>query len=326
MKLQHRRQFLQLAAGAAVLPTTFGIASAQGYPSRPVRIVVGGAPGGQPDITARLIGQWLSDRLGQPVIIENRPSAGGNIATEAVTRAPADGHTLVHISATGAISATLYEKLNYNLIRDIAPVASVNRIPLVLVVHPSFPARTVPELLDYARSNPGKINLATPPKGTGPHLAAALFTMTTGVNLVQVPYRGDIEVMTDLFAGQVQAGFVGIAPSIESIRTGKLRALAVTTAERLEALSDIATVGESVPGYEASGWFGLGAPKNTSAEIIDKLNKEVNAGLADPKITARLSDMVLPVFALSPSEFGKFIADETEKWGKVIRAAGIKAD
>jgi tripartite-type tricarboxylate transporter receptor subunit TctC len=321
-----RRKFLPLAAGATVLPALSRIASAQAYPSRPVRFVVGSPPGGQPDIIARVMGQWLSDRFGQPFIIENRQGAAGNIAAEAVTRAPADGYTLVNLTASHAISAACYEKLNYSLIRDIARVASVIRIPIVLVVHPSFPAKTVPEFIAYAKDNPGKTNIASASIGSGPYMAAALFKMMTGVDMVQVPYRGDIEGMTDLFGGQVQAVFSGITPFIENIRAGKLRALAVTTAQRLETFPDIPTVGASVPGYEASGWFGIGAPKATPAEIIDRLNKEINAGLTDPKIKARLADLIVPVLALSPSEFGKFIVDETEKWGKVVRTAGIKAE
>ena len=325
MKLP-RRKFLHLAAGAAgllaVSPTTW----AQSYPTRPVRLIVPFPPGGQIDIIARLIGQWLSERLGQPFIIENRAGAGGNIGTEAVVRAEADGNTLLLASGTNAVNATLFDKLNFDFIRDTTPVATINRIPLVLEVHPSFPAKTVPELIDYAKSNPGKVSLASPPKGTGPYMAAELFKMMSGVDLVHVPYRGDGPMLTDLLGGQVQVGFGGISASIEQIRAGKLRALAVATAARLEWLPDIPTVGEFVPGYEASGWCGVVAPKNTPIAVIAKLNKEINAALADPKFKSRLADLIAPVLAGSPADFSKLIAEETEKWGKVIRTANIKPD
>ena len=321
-----RRRFLHLAAGAAALPALSRMARAQAYPTRPVRIIVGTPAGGQPDIIARLMGQWLSDRLGQPFIIENRPGAGSNIATEAVIRAPNDGYTLGMGSATSAINATLYDNLKFNFIRDTAPVACIGRFPIVLIAHPSFPARTVSEFLDYSRSNPGKVSLATPSKGTGPYMAAALLKMMTGINVVDVPYRGDNDLITDLLGGQVQAGFTGITPSIENIKTGKLRALGVTTAGRAEELPDVPTIGASVSGYEASGWSGIVAPKNTSTEIVDRLNKEIGAGLIDLKIKGQLAKLGITVLALSPADFSKFIADETEKWGKVVKFAGIKSD
>ena len=321
-----RRQFLHLAAGAAALPAVSRLAWAQTYPAKPVRIVVGFPAGGQIDILARLIGQWLSERLGQPFIIDNRPGASSNIGTQAVVRAPADGHMLLLANGTNAINATLYDNLNFDFIRDTAAIASINRIPLVLEVHPSFPAKTVQELIAHAKANPGKVDLATAPKGTAPYMAAELFKIVGGVDLVHVPYRGDGEVVTDLLGGQVPAAFGGISASIQHIRAGKLRVLAVATAARLEALPDIPTVGDSVPGFEASGWCGIVAPKNTPVGIIDKLNREINAGLADPKIKARLADVGVTVFAGSPAEFAKHIVDETEKWGKVIRTANIKPD
>jgi tripartite-type tricarboxylate transporter receptor subunit TctC len=326
MKLPHRRQFLHLAAGAAALPAVSHIARAQAYPSRPVRMIVPIAPGGAQDILARLMGQWLSERLGQPFVIDNRPGGGSNIGTEAVVRAPADGHTLLLIPPDSAINATLYDKLNFNFIRDIAPVAGVFRGAYVMVVNPSVPAKTVPEFIAYAKANPGKINMASVGIGSGPHIAGELFKMTAGVNMVHVPYRGGGPALTDLLGGQVQVMFPGTVASIEYIRAGRLRALAVTTATRSEALPGIPTMGEFVPGYEASQWFGIGAPKNTPGDIVDKLNREINAGLADPKIKARLADLGGEVLALSPADFAKLIAEETEKWGKVIRAANIKPE
>jgi tripartite-type tricarboxylate transporter receptor subunit TctC len=325
MKLP-RRSFLQLAVGAAALPAVSHIARAQAYPSRPVRMIVPIAPGGAQDILARLMGQWLSERLGQPFVIDNRPGGGSNIGTEAVVRAPADGHTLLLIPPDSAINATLYDKLNFNFIRDIAPVAGVFRGAYVMVVNPSVPAKTVPEFIAYAKANPGKINMASVGIGSGPHIAGELFKMMAGVNVVHVPYRGGGPALTDLLGGQVQVMFPGTVASIEYIRAGRLRALAVTTATRSEALPGIPTMGEFVPGYEASQWFGIGAPKNTPAEIVDKLNREINAGLADPKIKARLADLGGEVLALSPADFAKLIAEETEKWGKVIRAANIKPE
>ena len=321
-----RRKFLHLAAGAAALAALPHIARAQAYPTRPVRLIVPFAPGGQVDIIARIIGQWLSERLGQPFVIENRPGAAGNIGTEAAVRSAVDGHTLLLASATNAVNATLFDKLSYNFIRDFTPVASINRIPLVLEVHPAFQAKTVPELIGYAKANPDKINIATPPKGSAPYMAAELFKMMAGVNMVHVPYGGSPPMLTDLLGGRVQIAFDGISSSVEHIRAGKLRALAVATAARLEALPDIPTIGDSVPGFEASGWCGIAAPRNTPIGIIDKLNREINAGLADPKIKARLADVGVTVLAGSPAEFAKHIVDETEKWGKVIKTANIKPE
>ena len=325
MKLP-RRQFLHLAAGAAALPTVSRFAFAQTYPSRPVRLIVPFAPAGGSDITARLMGQWLSERLAQPFIIENRPGAGSNIATEAVVRAAADGYTLLCVTTANAINATLYDKLNFNFIRDIAPVATISRNTYVMLVHPSMPAKTVPEFIAYAKAHPRKINMASAGTGSPPHVCGELFKMMAGVDLLHLPYRGGGPALTDLLGGQVQVYFATTVASIEYIRTGRLRALAVTTATRSDALPDIPTVAEFVPGYEASSWYGVGAPKATPAEIVEKLNKEINAGLADAKLKARLADLGGDVLALSPADFGKLIADETEKWGNVIRALNIKAD
>jgi tripartite-type tricarboxylate transporter receptor subunit TctC len=325
MKLP-RRRFLHLAAGIAALPAVLRIARAQAYPSRPVRVIVPTAPGGAPDIVARLMGTWLSERLGQQFVIENRPGGGSNIGTEAVVRAPPDGYTILLASSTNAINATLYEKLNYNFIRDIMPVAGIIRFPLVMVVNPSVPANTVPEFTAYAKAKPGKINLGSPGIGTPPHVAGELFKMMAGVEMVHVPYRGGAPVMTDLLGGQVQVLFGSTSLTIEQIRAGKLRPLAVTTATRWEGLPDIPTVGDFVPGYEASAVFGLGAPKKTPDEIIDKLNKEINAGLADPKLKARLADLGGTVLVGSPADFGKLVTDDTEKWGKVIKFADIKPE
>jgi tripartite-type tricarboxylate transporter receptor subunit TctC len=324
MKLP-RRNFLHLAAGAAALPVS-RVTWAQAYPSRPVRIVVGFPAGGPADISARLISQWLSDRLGQQFIVENRPGAGSNIGTEAVVRAPADGYTLLLITSTNAINTTLYDKLNFNFTRDIEPVASLLRTIYVMAVHPLVPAKTVPEFIDYAKANPGKINMASGGIGSAPHIYGELFKTMTGVDLVQVHYRGAGPALVDLLAGQVQIIFVNTAASIEYIRAGRLRALAVTTATRSQALPDIPTVGEFVAGYEASGWQGLGAPKNTPADIVEKLNKETNAALADHKIKARLADLGSTPLVGSATDFGKLIADETEKWGQVIRTVNIKAE
>jgi len=326
MKLP-RRKFLHLATGAAALPTVSRIASAQAYPTRPVRLIVPVAPAGASDITARLIGQWLSERLGQPSIIENRPGGGNSIGTEAVVRAPADGYTLLLCGIFNATNATIYDKLlNYNFIRDIAPVAGVIRDAWVLVVNPSVPAKSIPEFIAYAKANPGRINMASAGTGAGSHVAGELFKMMAGVDLVHVPYRGGGPALTDLIAGQVQVMFATTISSIEYIKAGKLRALAVTTATRWDELPDIPTVDEFVPGYEASYWAGIGAPKNTPTEVVEKLNKEINAGLADPKIKARLAELGSTTLAGSPADFGKLIAEETEKWGKVIRAANIKPD
>jgi tripartite-type tricarboxylate transporter receptor subunit TctC len=299
---------------------------AQSYPTRPVRIIVGFTAGGVNDTLARLIGQWLSERLGQPFIIENRPGAGGNVGTEAVVRSPADGYTLLLVQTPNAINATLYDKLNYNFIRDIAPVSSISLEPEVVVVNPSVPAKTVPEFIAYAKANPSQLNFASAGNGVAGHLAGELFKMMTGISMVHVPYRGGAPAVTDLLGGQVQVMFLVISASIEHIKAGKLRPLAVTSAARSEALPDVPTVGEFVPGYESSVWFGVGAPKNTPAEIVDKLNKEINTGLADPAIKARLDRLGITVFAGSPAGFGKFIAEETEKWGKVIRTANIKPE
>jgi tripartite-type tricarboxylate transporter receptor subunit TctC len=325
MKLP-RRSFLHVAAGAAALLAVSRIARAQAYPTRPVRIVVGFPAGGGTDITARLMGQWLSERLGQSFIIENRPGGGSNIGTEVVVRASADGYTLLMVGAFNAINATLYDKLNFNLIRDIAPVAGIIVVPNIMVINPSVPAATVPEFIAYAKANPGKLTMALSGVGTPSHVAGELFKMMAGVDMVHVPYRGAGPALVDLLGGQVQGMFVTMSSSIEYVRAGKLRALAVTTATRSEALPQIPTVDEFVPGYEASSWYGIGAPRNTPVEVIDKLNEAINAGLADPKIKARLADLGGDVLALSPAEFGKLIADETEKWSKVIRAANIKPE
>jgi len=325
MKLP-RRKFLHLAAGAAALPAAARFAWAQAYPARPVRIVVPFTPGGASDITARLMGQWLSERLGQQFVIDNRPGGGTNIGTEAVVRAPADGYTLLMVGGYNAINATLYDKLNHNFIRDIAPVAGIIVVPNVMVVNPSVPAATVPEFIAYAKSKPGKTTMASAGTGTPSHVTGELFKMMAGVNLVHVPYRGGGPALTDLLSGQVQVMFATMPSSIEYIRAGKLRALAVATATRSEALPDVPTVGEFVPGYEASSWSGLGAPRATPAEIVDKLNKEVNAALDDPKMKARLADLGGVALPGSPADFGKLIADETEKWAKVIKFAGIKSE
>jgi tripartite-type tricarboxylate transporter receptor subunit TctC len=324
MKLP-RRNFLHLAAGAAALPALSRVAWAQAYPSRPVRVIVSAPAGGGNDILARLMGQWLSERLGQPFIIENRPGGASNIGTEVVVRASPDGYTLLLTYSANAINATLFDKLNFDFIRDIAPIAGVLRGPYVLMVNPSVPTKSVPEFIAYAKANPGKINMASSGNGTVSHVGGELFKLMTRVNLVHVPYRGTAPALGDLLGGQVQV-MVGSIASIEYVRAGKLRALAVTTATRSEALPDLPTVGEFVPGYEASGWYGIGAPKNTPTEIVDKLNKEVNAALADPKMKARLVDLGGTALSGSPADFGKLIADETEKWGKVIRAANIKPE
>ena len=325
MKLP-RRTFLHLAAGAAALPALSRVACAQAYPTRPVRMIVGFVPGSGPDIVGRLLGQWLSDRLGQPFVIENRPGAATNIATEAVVRAPADGYTLLFVTAASAINTTLYEKLSFNFISDIAPVASISRETFALEVNPSFPAKTVPEFIAYAKANPGKLSMASPGSGTAPHMAGELFKMMAGVDLVHVPYRGSAPALTDLMGGQVQVTFGPLTSSIQYVRAGKLRALAVSSTSRSDALPDIPTLADFLPGYEATGWFGIGVPRSTPAEIIDKLNKEINAALADPKIKARLADLGGMILAGSPADFGKLIADDTEKWGKVIKFAGIKPE
>jgi tripartite-type tricarboxylate transporter receptor subunit TctC len=325
MKLP-RRTFLHLGVGAAALPVVTRIAFAQAYPTGPVRVIAPFAPGGAVDIIARLIGQWLSERLGQPFVIENRPGAAGNIGAEAVVRAPADGYTLLLVGGWNAINATLYDKLSFNFIRDIAPVASVVRSPYVMVVNPSVPTTTIPEFIAYAKANPRKLNMSSPGTGTGPHIAGELFKTMAGVDLLHVPYRGAGPSLTDLIGGQVQVTFETIAASIGYIRAGTLRALAVTAATRSDALPDIPTVAEFVPGYEVSSWFGVGAPKATPAGIVEKLNKEINAGLADPKIKARLADLGGAPLVGSSADFGKLIADETEKWAKVVKFANIKPE
>jgi tripartite-type tricarboxylate transporter receptor subunit TctC len=319
-----RRRFLHLAAGAAALPMLAPIARAQAYPSRPVRIIVGFPPGGAADITARLIGQWLSERLGQPFVVENRPGAGTNIATEAVAKAPAAGTTLLLISVANTVNATLYEKLNFDFMHDIVPVAGLIRGPLVMELNPSVPARTVPEFIAYAKANPGKINMGSAGNGTPGHMAGELFKMSTGLDLLHVPYRGAAPALTDLLAGQVQLVFDNLPTSLEYIRAGKVRALAVTTATRSEAVPELPTVSELVPGYEVSSWFAIGAPKSTPAEIVDKLNGEINAGLADPKIKARIADMSSVPLPLTPAALGRLIAEETEKWAKVVKFSGAK--
>ena len=325
MKLP-RRNFLHLAASAAALPVVSRFAWAQAYPSRPVRIIVGFAPGGATDIMARLMGQSLSERLRQPFVIENKPGAATNIATEAVVNAAPDGYTLLMVTSVNAINASVYEKLNFNLIRDVVPIASIHREPFVMEVHPSVPVKTVAEFIAYAKANPGKLTMASAGIGSGNHISGELFKMMTGVNLVHVPYRGGGPALVDLISGQVQVLFATMSSSIEYVRAGKLRALAVTTATRSSVLPDIPTVAEFVPGYESSFWTGVGAPKNTPAEIVDKLNKEMNATLADPKFKARLADLGGTALSGSPLDFGKFVADETEKWAKVVKFAGVKAD
>ena len=326
MKIPHRRRFLQLATGAAVLPVISRGAEAQAYPSRPVRIIVPFPAAGLSDIVTRLVGQWLSERLGTPFVIENRPGAASNLGTELVVNAPPDGYTLLNLSSANATNATMYEKLNFNFIRDIAPVASLVRFPYVLEVNPSVPIKTVPELIAYAQANPGKLSIASAGTGTPAHIAGELFKMMTGVDMVHVPYRGAALALTDLIGGQVQVMIDNMAASLEHIRAGRLRALAVTTATRLEMLPDVPTVGEFVPGFEASSMNGLGAPKRTPAEIVDKLNKEINTALADPRIKARITDLGMTPLVGSPADLEKLIADETDKWGKVIRTAKIKVD
>jgi tripartite-type tricarboxylate transporter receptor subunit TctC len=321
--LSRRAAIGLVAAGVPSLLASVRKASALDYPTRPVRFLVGYPPGGATDILARLIGQWLSERLGQQFVIENRPGAGSNIGTEAVVRAPADGHTLLLVAPANAINATLYDRLNFNFIRDIAPVAGLIRVANVMEVNPSVPARTLPEFIAYAKANPGKINMASAGNGSQQHVAGELFKMMTGVSMVHVPYRGGGPALTDLLGGQVQLYFGTTASTIEYIRTGKLRALAVTTATRSQALPDVPTVGEFVPGYEASSWYGIGAPIGTPAEIVDKLNKEINAGLADPTLSARIGELGGTPLALSSAEFEQLIAADTEKWGKVVRAANI---
>ena len=325
MKLP-RRNFLHLAAGAAALPAVARIAAAQTYPTRPVRLVVGFAAGQAIDILARLIAQSLSERFGQQFIVENRPGGGGNIATEAVVRAPPDGYTLLAVGSNNMINATLYEKLNFDFIRDIALVASIYRVPQVMEVNPSFPAKTLPELIAYAKANPGKINFASAGNGSVAHVTAELFKMMAGVNMQHVPYRGAAPALTDLLGGQVHLMFDNMPSSIEHIRAGRLRPLAVTATARLEGLPDVPTVADFLPGFETSAWAGIGAPKNTPAEIIGQLNRETNAALADPKLKTRVADLGGMVFPLSPAEYEKRVAEETEKWGKVVKFSGARPD
>jgi tripartite-type tricarboxylate transporter receptor subunit TctC len=322
-----RRKFLHLAAGAAVLAAAPRFAWAQGYPARPVRIIVPFGPGGGGDIVARLIGQRLADRLNQPFVIENRPGAATNIAVETLVRSPPDGYTLLLAASANAVNATLYEHLNFNFIRDTVPVASTNRVPFVMLVNPAVPARTIPEFIAYAKANPGKINMASTGSGLGPHMDGVLFQQLTGVELVPVPYRGgDAPALTDLLGGRVQVYFATLIGSIEQIRAGKLRALGVTTAARQPQLPDLPAVGEFVPGYEGSGWNGIVAPRGTPAEIIDKLNSAINAGLADPGIKGRMIELGAPPLSGTPADFGRMIAEETEKWGRVIRAGNIQPE
>jgi tripartite-type tricarboxylate transporter receptor subunit TctC len=321
-----RRRFLQLAGAAAALPGSRRLAWAQAYPSRPVRIVSVSAAGGSADIVARLIGQWLSERLGQPFLIENRPGAGGNIAAELVAKAPPDGHTLLQVTSNLMISASLYSKLNYSLIRDIAPVASIMRDTPIMLVHPSVPAKSVPEFIAYAKAHPGKINMASAGTGSGPHMNGELFKMMTGIDIVHVPYRGGGPALIDLLAGQVQVMFPGLTAAIEYVKSSRLRPLAVTTAARSQILPDLPTVGDFVPGYESSAIFGLGAPKDTPAEIVDRLNGEINAALHDSSITSRIASWEAAVLAGSPADFERQIGEEIEKWAKVVKFSGAKPD
>ena len=325
MKLPLRRQFLHLAAGAAALPVVSRVAKAQAYQSRPVRLVVGFGAGSSADILARLMSQWLSERLGQQFVVENRTGAGGNIATESVVRSPADGYTLLLAGSNDAINTKLYDNLSYNFTRDIEPVVALIRVPNVMVVNPSVPATTVREFVAYAKANPGKINMASVGTGTVMHVAGELFNIMAGVNLVHVPYRG-LAALNDLIGGQVQVSFPTLDVSVEHIRTGKLRALAVTTMKRSEVLPDVPTVGEFLLGFEASVFLGIGAPKSTPPAIVERLNKEINAALADPNVKARYADLGTNILGGSPADFGKLIADETEKWGKVIRTANIRPE
>ena len=325
MKLP-RRRFLHLAAGAAALPAVSRFAWAQAYPARPVRLIIGYVPGGSADVTARLIGQWLSERLGQPFIVESRPGAGSNIATEAVVRASPDGYTLLLVAPPNAINVSLYDKLNYNFLRDIVPVTGLIRFPNVMEVNLSVPVKTVPEFIAYAKANPGKINMASSGNGSTIHMSGELFKMMTGVNMVHVPYRGAAPALTDMMGGRVQVMFDNVPTSLEFIRAGKLRPLAVTGATRTEVLPNLPTVSDFVPGYEASGWYGVGVPKGTPAEIVDKLNKEINAILADPKTKSRFAELSASLIPSSPADFGKLVAEETEKWAKVVKFSGAKPD
>ena len=321
-----RRKFLHVAAGAAAVLAVSGRTWAQTYPSHSVRLIVPFPPGGPNDVFARLIGQWLHERLGQPIIIDNRPGAGGNIGTEVVVKAAPDGYTLLLINSNHTVNATLYDKLNYNFIRDIVPIVAIIRLPLVLVLNPLLPAKTLLEFIAHAKANPGKLNYASVGNGSTPHVAGELFKMMTGIDIVHVPYRGAVQALTDLISGQVQAMFIVPGVVTEHIKAGKLCGVAVTAATRSDVLPDLPTVGSIVAGYDATTWFGIGAPKNMPSEIVDKLNKEINVALANPKINAQLTDLGGTSLTLSPAEFGKLIADDTEKWAKVIRAANIKPE
>jgi len=325
MKLP-RRQFLHLAGAAAAFPVASRIARAQSYPSRPLRMIIGYPPGGSADLTARLTGQWLAEQLGQPVVIESRPGAATNLATEAVVRAAPDGYTLLLVAPANAINATLYDKLNFNFLSDIAPVAGIIRFPNVVVVNPSLPIKTIPELIAYAKANPGKLNMASSGNGSTIHMSGELFKMMTGINMVHVPYRGGAPALTDLMGGQVQVMFDNLPTSAEHIKAGKLRGLAVTSTDRSAVLPDLPTVADFLPGYEASAWYGLAAPKNTPGDIIDKINKATNAILADPKVQARFAELGASLLPGSAADFGKLLVDETEKWGKVVKFAGAKPD
>jgi tripartite-type tricarboxylate transporter receptor subunit TctC len=322
----HRRQFIQLAGAALAAPALPCLACAEDYPARPVRIIAGFAAGGGVDITARLIGQWLNERLGQSFVTENRPGAGGNIGTEAVVNAAADGYTLLLSTVPNAVNASLYEKLNFDFIRDTAPVAGIIRVPMVILLNPSVPARTVPEFIAYAKANPEKINMASAGNGSAPHMAGELFKIMAGVNLVHIPYRGQGPALTDLLGGDVQVLFATAPGTTDYIRTGKLRALAVTSASRAEVLPELPTVADFVPGYEASQWYGLSAPKNTPAAIVDRLNREINAAIADPAMKAKFAALGGEPLPGSAVEFGRLIAEETGKWAKVVRAVGLKPE
>ena len=321
-----RRQFLYLAAGAVAVPAISPVARAQSYPTRPVRVMVGDAPGGAPDIVARLMGKWLSEGFGQQIVVENRPGAGNTIAMEIVAKAPPDGYTLALVGTSAATSATLYQNLSYDLVRDIAPVAGLVRGPLVMVVDPEFPAKTIPEFIVYAKANPATINMASAGTGTGPHVAGELFNMMSGSNMIHVPFRGGPAALTAVLGGQVQVYFVATSSSIENIKAGKLRALAVTTATRWEGLPDVPALDEFLPGYEASIWFGIGAPKNTPDDFIHKLNDEINKGLSDPQTKARLAALGTTPMPMTPAEFGRLVAEETDKWAKVIKFSGAKVE
>ena len=321
-----RRRFLQFAAGAAALPAVSKIARAQTYPARSLRMIIGYPPGGSADITARLTAQWLSERLGQPVVVESRPGAATNLATEAVVRAPPDGYTLLLVAPANAINATLYEKLSFDFLHDIEPVAGIIRFPNVVVVNPSLPIKSIPELIAYAKANPGKLNMASSGNGSTIHMSGELFKMLTGINMVHVPYRGGAPALTDLMGGQVHVMFDNIPTSAELVRTGKLRGLAVTSTERSEVLPDLPTVADFLPGYEASAWYGLGMPKNTPAEMIDKVNKAMNAILADHTAQARFKELGASLLPGSAADWGKLLANETEKWGKVVKFSGAKPD